>query len=152
MGEGSSIEEIFELAITREVEAHQFYLDLVRRTKNPMMKKIFRELAEEELEHKAKFELEIMKEGKVVATAEKAADFNLSSYLENAEDVREMDYKDMLIMAIAKEKRSVRFYIELAALVKDKESRDVLVSLAEEEAKHEARFQIEYDQLVRAKD
>jgi len=152
MGEGSSIEEIFELAITREVEAHQFYLDLVRRTKNPMMKKIFRELAEEELEHKAKFELEIMKGGKVVITAEKAADFNLSSYLENAEDMREMDYKDMLIMAIAKEKRSVRFYIELAALVKDKESRDVLVSLAEEEAKHEARFQIEYDQLVRAKD
>jgi rubrerythrin len=152
MGEGSSIEEILELAITREVEAHQFYLDLVRRTKNPMMKKVFRELAEEELEHKAKFELEIMKGGKVVITAEKAADFNLSSYLENAEDVREMDYKDMLIMAIAKEKRSVRFYIELAALVKDKESRDVLISLAEEEAKHEARFQIEYDQLVRTKD
>ncbi len=152
MGEGSSIEEILELAISREVEAHQFYMDLVRRTKNPMMKKVFRELAEEELEHKAKFELEIMKWGKVVATAEKTVDFNLSFYLENAEDVREMDYKDMLITAIAKEKRSVRFYIELAALVKDKESRDVLVSLAEEEAKHEARFQLEYDQLVRAKD
>jgi rubrerythrin len=152
MGEGSSIEEILELAITREVEAHQFYLDLVRRTKNPMMKKVFKELAGEELEHKAKIELEIMKGGKVVITAEKAADFNPSFYLENAEDTREMDYKDMLIMAIAKEKRSVRFYIELAALVKDKESRDVLISLAEEEAKHEARFQIEYDQLVRAKD
>ncbi len=147
MGEVDSIDEILELAVAREEEAYLLYKDLAKRTKDPTMRVIFEKFADEELENKEKLELEIMKSGKAVKTAEIAANFKIEDYIENTGSVPDMNYEQLLLMAIAKEKRSVRFYIELAALVEDKEAREVLVSLAEEEAGHGARFQIEYDYL-----
>jgi rubrerythrin len=71
--------------------------------------------------------------------------------MEDTGFIPDMNYEQLLLMAIAKEKRSVRFYIELAALVQEKDAREALISLAEEEAKHEARFQMEYDYLSPSK-
>ena len=59
-------DEILEMAVAREVDANRFYLALAARAENPRIKKIFEKLAAEELEHKAKIELEIMKTGRVV--------------------------------------------------------------------------------------
>jgi len=147
MGEVDSIDEIMELAVAREEGANLFYTDLAKRAKDPTMRIIFEKLADEELEHKAKLELEIMKKGKVVATAEIPVNFKLEDYVEDTASIADMNYEQLLLMAIAKEKRSVRFYIELASFVQDKDARETLISLAEEEARHEARFQMEYDYL-----
>ena len=61
MREVDSIGEILELAVAREEEANLLYKDLAKRAKDPTMRIIFEKLADEELEHKAKLELEIMK-------------------------------------------------------------------------------------------
>jgi rubrerythrin len=151
MGEVDSIGEIMELAVAREEEANLFYKDLAKQTKDPTMRIVFEKFADEELEHKAKLELEVMKAGKVVTTAEIPVNFKIEDYIENTEHIPDMNYEQLLLMAIAKEKRSVRFYIELAALVQEKDAREALISLAEEEAKHEARFQMEYDYLSPSK-
>jgi len=62
--------------------------------------------------------------------------------------IRDRDYKDVLMFAIKKERISVRLYVDLAAIVEDAGSREVLLSLAEEEAGHKARFEIEYEKLL----
>ncbi len=59
-------DEILEMAVAREVDANRFYLALAERVENPRIRKVFEKLAAEELEHKAKIELEIMKTGRVV--------------------------------------------------------------------------------------
>jgi rubrerythrin len=151
MGEVDSIGEIMELAVAREEEANLFYKDLAKRAKDPTMRIVFEKFADEELEHKAKLELEVMKAGKVVTTAEIPVNFKIEDYMEDTGFIPDMNYEQLLLMAIAKEKRSVRFYIELAALVQEKDAREALISLAEEEAKHEARFQMEYDYLSPSK-
>ena len=148
MGETVSVEEILEFAIAREIEANQFYMTLAKQAENPAMRKVFEDFAEEELEHKAKLELEAMKEGIVMVPVEKLSDFKITDYMSNVELSTDMDYKDVLILAMNKEKRSLRLYVDLAAIVEDANSRETLLSLAVEEAQHHARFEIEYDEIV----
>jgi len=148
MGDFDSVDEILEFAIVREVEANEFYMDLSRRLESPAMRELVLEFAKEELEHKAKLELEAMKEGIVVAAAEKVAEFEIADYMSDVELSDDMSYKDLLILAAKKERRSLRLYIDLAAIVENADSRETLLSLAVEEAKHEARFEIEYDEVL----
>ena len=63
MVEFESDEEILQLAISREEDANVFLLTMAGRMKNPEMRKVFEDLADEELEHKARLELEIIKTG-----------------------------------------------------------------------------------------
>ena len=60
MGNVDSNEEILEYAISREVEAYYFCLALAGRVDTPRMRQVFEDMAAEELEHKAKLELEII--------------------------------------------------------------------------------------------
>jgi len=148
MGDFDSVDEILEFAIAREVEANQFYMDLARRLESPAMRELVLEFAKEELEHKAKLELEVMKEGIVVTATEKVAEFKIADYMSDVELSDDMSYKDLLIFAVKKEMRSLRLYIDLAAIIENTDSRETLLSLAVEEAKHEARFEIEYDEVL----
>ena len=149
MVEFDSIDEILEFAIAREEDSNQFYLALAAGTANLQMRAVFESLAQEELEHKAKLELEIIKRGKVVVPYGKLAEFNESDEIDIAESLEDMNYKDMLILAIQKEEASFRFYVDLVARVSDEASRDMLLTLAEEEVKHKFRFEIEYDNVLK---
>ena len=132
--------EIFEIAIARETDANRFYLALAQKSENPHAKKIFEELAAEELEHKAKLELEIMKSGRVVGTQE--IPHGLQDGLPDYPPLDpNADYRDILHMGIQKEDMAFRFYSELAAIVTDYDSKETLLALAEEEVKHKLRFQ-----------
>lgn len=143
-----SIDEILELAIEREIGSIQFYTEMAKRVKNPLLRKVIEQLAEEELEHKKKLELEVMKTGHVIKTNENPIEFNSDDYIEDSQTIADMDYKDLIIMALEKEKNSLRFYIELAIIIEDITSREILVSIAEQEAMHTARFETEYENLL----
>ena len=148
MGGFSSIDEILEFAIAREVEAHAFYMSLADRVDNPAMGELILEFAKEELQHKANLELEVMKSGKVVVEPEKLTDFDISNYLGDIEYRPDMDYKDLLLLAIDKEKMAFRLYVVLAGMADDKDAHNCLISLAEEEARHKALFEIEYNEVA----
>ena len=147
MGEKDAIDEILEFAIAREVEANQFYRELADWLKNPAMRELVLEFAKEELEHKAKLELEVLKMGKVLCPVGKKAEFKAADYIVDLGVEMDMNYKDLLRVAIKKEKKSLRLYIDLAAIIDDKDSRETLLSIAEEEARHKALFEIEYDEI-----
>jgi len=148
MAEFDSDEEILELAIAREEDANQFYIVLAAQAKNDEMRKVFEDLAEEELEHKAKLELEVIKTGRVVTATEKP-ELETKGDTETVGPEVDMDYKDMLIMAMQKEEASFRLYVDLAGRVINEDSRETLLALAEEEVKHKLRFETEYDLLLK---
>ncbi len=142
-------DEILEMAIAREVDANRFYLALAARTQNPDIRKIFEELAAEELEHKARLELEIMKTGRVVDTSrvplglqDDQPDYTPLEY--------EIDFKDILLMGILKEEASFRLYVDLAGMATDASSKEILLALAQEEAEHKLRFQAGFDYLLKS--
>jgi rubrerythrin len=149
MGRANPDDEILEFAIAREVEANRFYLALAERVASAEIRKVFEELAEEELEHKAKLELEVMKTGKVMPAGERVTIPEHEYIVSNVGSKLDMDYKDMLMLGIEKEEAAFRTYVNLVGQAQDEESREVLLALAEEEVKHKMRFETEYDMLLK---
>ncbi|MHC4623077.1 MAG: ferritin family protein [Planctomycetota bacterium] len=154
MGEFDSVDEILDFAVFREAEAHEFYKALAGRAENPAMAELILEFARDELEHKAKLELELMKRGSVVSEEQRAEEareldgFTMADHIAEDGQPLHMNYEDLLLLGMQKEKASFRLYVELAAIVKDAELRETLLSLAEEEARHKVQLEIDYDDLT----
>jgi len=143
--------EALELAIRREREAHNFYLALAAKIENPPLCKILKDLAKEELEHKAKLEMEFMKNGIVVNTTAKENSFQISDYVVADEPITDMDIRDLLEICIQKEDASFRFYADLLLQAKDNNTKETCLSLMEEEIKHKLRFENEYDDILKTR-
>ena len=142
--------EVLEFAVAREVEAYHFFMALAGRVTNLGTRRAFEGFAKEELEHKAKLELEIMKTGKSVLVVEEKTPGSKEDYMISADDPPlDMDYKDMLMLGMEKEEASFRTYVNLLPSVDSEESREILLAIAEEEVKHKLRFQLEYDMLLK---
>lgn len=111
------------------------------------MSEIFRQFAGEEEGHKRK--LQEIKAGKRLAPAkEKILDLKMSDYLVDVKPSAKMDYQDALLLAMKKEKKAFLMYTNLAELSPDNEIKVVFQVLAQEEAKHKLRFEVEYDDHV----
>ena len=150
MAEDNSYYEILEYAIQREVEAYYFYTEFAKRVESLEMRQALKDFAEDELEHKTKLELEIMKTGRTLSTDEKLPRVSHDNYNKsNAALLGDMDYKDLLLLAIKKEEASFKTYINLLPTVHDQQCREVLLAIAEEEVKHKECFEIEYDMLLK---
>jgi rubrerythrin len=114
-----SVDEILDFAIGKEEEAAQLYTRLGHQTKKSWMRQVFEEFANEELGHKAK----------LLA-------------------IKDLDYQDALVLAMKEEKAAFRLYSDLAAATDDEALRETLLALAQEEARHKLRFEIEYDDHI----
>ena len=103
------------------------------------------------MEHKAKLELELMKIGKAVEIKRPLSDPNRNYIISDSQSLLDMDYKDILLLGMEKEEASFRIYVDLVAKAYDSESREVLLSLAQEEVMHKQRFLMEYDIIIKQK-
>ena len=65
----------------------------------------------------------------------------------NISGLLEINYREILLMAMQKEEASFQTYVSLVPKMNNEESRDVLLAIAEEEVKHKLRFEMEYDML-----
>jgi rubrerythrin len=145
MKQFSFADEIIDFAIEREQEAVEFYTDLSGKMEQPSMRQVFLDFAEEEKRHKTK--LEGIKDGKLLAPAEKKVkDLKIADYLVDVDAEKSLDYQQALILAMKKEKVAFKLYSNLAAATDDDNLRSTLLSLAQEEAKHKLRFELEYDE------
>ncbi len=147
MDQWKSVDEVLDFAIGNEEEAAQFYTELAEKMDRAWMSKIFKEFAREEEGHKRK--LLDVKAGKQLAPVEgKVLDLKIGDYLVELQPSPDMDYQDALILAMQKEKSAFKMYSDLAEAVDDENLKTLFTSLAQEEAKHKLRFEIEYDDRV----
>ena len=101
-------EAIVQFGILKERQANRFYLAMARRVADKGISRLFEELAAEELEHKAKLELELMKVGKVVDTAPDTEEIDDSEFIISDSPQLDMDFRDVLELAVAKEDAAAR--------------------------------------------
>jgi len=138
-------DEILDFAIEKEEEAAQFYTDLAAKAEQWTMSKVFEEFALEEVKHKEK--VLAVKGGKLLApVVDKVKDLKIADYLVEVAPSPELDYQGALILAMKKEKASFRLYNDLAAATDNDNLKATLLSLAQEEAKHKLRLEVEYDE------
>jgi rubrerythrin len=147
MAKSDSIETILDFAIENEIEAHKFYTDLASEMDNPTMKQVFLDFAAEEKTHRKL--LEDAKKGKTVNIGgQNIADLKIAEYTVDVQPTPNMDYQAALILAMKKEKKSFALYTDLAAAAKDLAAKKLFLSLAQQEAKHKLRFELEYDEVI----
>lgn len=147
MTEQKTIHEILDIAITREQEASDFYNDLSHQSRFAAMKETFHEYAKEELRHKAKL-MNVKKGGQLTSSYETIPDLKIGDYLQEPEASHDMDYQTALIIAMKREKAAYRLYSGLAEIATDASVKELFLSLAQEEAKHKLRFEVEYDEVI----
>ena len=144
----NSVDEILDFAISNEEEAVVFYNELAGKMKNPEMVKIFTDFAKEEGLHKEKL-LDIKKGKLFLSSGKKILDLKISDYIDTDVKITEdMSYEEALLIAMKKEQSSFKLYSALAEKTSDEGLRNTLLVIAQEEAKHKLRFEIEYDEMV----
>ena len=142
-----SVDHVLDFAIEREEEAADFYSRLAAQVERTDMQRLFRQFADEEKGHKAK--LLGVKQGKHLLPVQKQVlDLKMGDYLVAGDPTGQISYQDALILAMKREKASFRFYTDLADKAPSDDLRNTFLSLAQEEAKHKLRFEVEYDDQV----
>lgn len=138
-------EEILNFAIRNEDESFRFYTGIANTTDKPHMRLIFEKFAIEEKEHKVKLE-KIKKDGTFATEQKNIMDLKISDYISDEELNPEMEYQHALVIAMKHEKKAFQLYTNLAEIAVDDTTRNLFRFLAQEEAKHKLRFEIEYDE------
>lgn len=142
-----TVDEILEFAIGEELKAANLYSELAVKMQKAWMKKVFEQFAKEEMGHKTK--LEGIKEGKLLEPSkDKIMDLKIAEYVVQGEANADMDFQDALIFAMKAEKAAFRLYSDLAEKSDDEGVKNTMLYLAQEEAKHKLRFEVEYDEYV----
>jgi rubrerythrin len=141
-----SVDEVLDFAISREIDAQVFYVKLAALVENPKMVKFLSDLALEELEHKEK--LEAVKAGKGEIGQQDVGELDIVDYVKDVETKPKMSYVDLLVVAMKKEETSRKLYADLATIVQKQELKNIFLKLAQEEAKHKLRFELEYDLMM----
>jgi rubrerythrin len=145
MNQWTTTEEILDFAIQNEDLAAKFYGDLAGKSTDPAMRSSFQDMAREEIGHKKKLQA-FKASGQLESSSAKILDLKISDYLVDVEISESMEYQDVLIMAMKREKAAFKLYKDMAAAARDPELKETLLGLAQEEAKHKLLFEIEYDE------
>lgn len=145
-----TFDDILNFAVKREIEAHHFYTGLAEKMTSPAMKKIFQEFAIEEMGHKMK--LEAVKAGEISLLPQKVQTLGIADYVVDGKADPDMDFGQALVLAMNKEKVAYKLYSDLAETAQNEELKKTFRALAQEEAEHKLRFEIEYDRHVLKED
>jgi len=143
-----STKDILEYAISLEQRSAVLYTDLASGAKNDEIKKIFLEYAEEEMGHRKKLEDVLEGEDALESNGAATVDMKLSDYTVPVKLGDSPSYQDILLFAMQQEKQAFRLYTDLANRVDKAEFKALFLALAQEEAKHKLRFEVEYDEVV----
>ena len=148
MQEFKTIDDILDFAIKDEIRASNLYAGLARKSRSKEMQKVFEQFSKEELGHKKKLET-IKKGGKMAPSNTKVQDLKIGDYLVEVKTSRDdLSYQEALIIAMKEEKAAFRLYSDLAARTSDPTAKETFLMLAQEEARHKLRFEIEYDDNI----
>ncbi len=139
--------EVINFAIQGEKDAVVFYRELQTKTKFQAQKKMLKEYEDMEKGHVIVLE-NIRKKGMQNITVKEVTNLNISEYLVEVEPNAEMDYQDILILAMKKEEQAQKLYTNMAGNFPGTELETLFLKLAAEEAEHKLQFETLYDEHV----
>ena len=142
----SSMNDVLDFAIAGESKAVELYTKMAATAENPWMRKTLEGIAQEELQHGRK--LKAVRAGRIALKREGVGDLGLAEKLDDVEPHPDMDYPELLVFAIKKENVSQGLYTRLASIFTEPELQETFLAIAEQEAEHKRRFEMEYESLT----
>lgn len=143
--ENRDMKSVIDTAITKEKEAYEFYMDLYQYVEDHVAKDALRFLAEEEKKHE-QF-LNNYLEGHYGADAlqmDGVVDYKIAQYLGMPDIEKDMQTKDVYLVAAHRELNAYNFYKNLADIHPDGEVKDLLLNMANQELKHKEKVEYLY--------
>jgi len=140
-------QEIINFAVEREREAQRFYNEAAKKAKWPHISDLLRELELQEKGHERHLlGLEIPKVQK--AHLDPVPDMRISDFMVDMEYKPDMDFQDIMVLAMKREEKAVKLYRELANSCTDPQVCKLFAVMAEEESKHKFKLEREYEDTV----
>jgi rubrerythrin len=145
--DNAKLEELFSMAINREMEAHEFYNGVAGRISDAETKKVFSQLAEEELDHQRL--LEKMKDNPemMMKFSGHKNDYKVAEATDMPELSLEMKPVDAIALAMKKELLASKFYKRLAEETDDAETKQHFERLSNMEINHKTRLESIFVQI-----
>jgi rubrerythrin len=136
---------LIEIAIEREEAAFAFYMDLYDKIEDTEAKGVLEFLAGEEKKHKeflisyrdGHFSPDALQLNEVV-------DYRIAEHLEVPDLEKDMESKDVYLVAAHRELQTYNFYKALADLHPDGEAKEMLLKMANQELKHKEKVEYLY--------
>ncbi|MDD5718983.1 MAG: ferritin family protein [Candidatus Krumholzibacteria bacterium] len=148
MSDFNTIEAALNYAIAMEQAAVDLYTEFAERAQTEAMKEAFLAIAQEERGHKAKLAAAKSGARPLAGASETVQDLKIADYTSDVDLAKNPSYADILVFAMQQEKHAFRLYTDLAARTDDQALKQLFLALAQDEAKHKLRFEVEYDQQV----
>lgn len=130
----NSLSDILQFAINEEKEAYQFYTQQARKTVDLELKLIWEQLATDEIKHKAQLSniLELEENTQAFFSNLKMIDFEKVEIPQKSFSGEEK----IILQAVENENEAYFMYKNLADRVNDEKSKNILLTMANEELKH----------------
>ncbi|MEA2104143.1 MAG: ferritin family protein [Candidatus Cloacimonadota bacterium] len=142
-----TLKEVIDFAIDREKEAVEFYQYLQKKVKFKNQKNMLNDLEKMEEGHILILK-NLLKGDFLNLKLKEIQDLKISDYLVEKELQEDMDYQDILIVAMKREESSLKLYNDLATEIDEADTKKLFLKLSEEEAKHKLQFETLYDEYV----
>jgi rubrerythrin len=143
----TSVDAILNFCIEQEEASAKLYSDLAGMMEYPEITQLFKELAERETEHRKKFQE--VKAGKAqLCVGSHAPEIEIREDLPPLSPGPHMSCQQAIGLAIKKEIIAATVYSKLAESVEDKNLRNILLAIADEETKHKHHFDTEYEKCL----
>jgi len=146
-----SLKEILDFAIEKEKEAERLYDEASEIEESASARETFRELAGEERKHRELLE-SIEKEGVEKSLSGYSMkwinNIRRSDYLVDIKYYKGMPYRDILILAMKREEKSLKLYNDLLKQSAIEPHKKLFSLLSQEEAKHKLRLETLYDDYM----
>jgi len=139
--------EIIDFAVQAEKDAVEFYGGLQTKTKFVAIKDMLKEFEMFERGHIVQLE-RIRKEGLENLVEKEIHDLTLSDYLVEGEPSDDMDFEDIILIAMKREEAAKNLYETFAAKMEGTEVQKLLLRLAADESEHKLKFEKIYDDKV----
>ncbi len=146
-----TIDDILAFAIKKEEEAASAYGDMLKAAGTPGLKKLLKELYDEEGNHKRLLE-KAAHSGIEVLESMSVEDLKITDYLIARPPHPDMSFQELLILAAKKEGKAAALYGDLARRAASSEHRKLFDHLMQQEKSHKLRLESEYERHVLGED
>jgi rubrerythrin len=146
-----TIDAILAFAIKKEEEAAAAYGEMLEAAGTPGLKKLLKELYDEEGNHKRLLE-KAVRAGIEELKSKSVEDLRITDYLIAEPPHPDMSFQDLLIFAARKEHKAAQLYSALALRLTKEGHRKLFEFLAGQEKTHKLRLESEYERHVLGED
>lgn len=144
---GDTLQDIINFAIKREDEAAKFYDNLSKKVTDKTLKQELVKLKAVEEGHSKRLQnldLNAIEED----FGKKVMDLKIAKYIVAKEPSEDMQWEDLLTIAMQREATAMELYNDLAMRTSNQAAKKLFESLANEEASHKLYFEKQWDEGV----